>query len=64
MTLHTNGDLLSIDLAALIEQVVDQVYGSDERDLLRQWLARNTSSQIVELNLRLALASNSDARLA
>ena len=40
-----SSDTVVIDLVALIEQVIDQVWGSDERMLLQQWLERNTEEQ-------------------
>ena len=43
--------LVRIDLTRLIQQAVPQVYGSDERALLHDWLARNTDEQLVEIDL-------------
>jgi len=45
-------DVIRIDLIRLIELVVDQVWGSDERDLLERFLDRNTETeQPVEFRL-------------
>ncbi len=43
--------LVRLDLARLIEQAAPQVFGSDERGLLYDWLARNTDEQLVEIDL-------------
>ena len=43
--------LVRLDLARLIRQAVPQVFGSDERGLLSDWLARNTDEQLVEIDL-------------
>jgi hypothetical protein len=44
--------MIKIDLVKAIEQAVEQVWGSDERDLLHQWLARNSETeQIVKVDL-------------
>ena len=43
--------LVRLDLARIIAQVAPQVWGSDERDLLYVWLARNTDEQLVEIDL-------------
>ena len=43
--------LVRLDLARLIQQAAPQVFGSDERGLLYDWLARNTDEQLVEIDL-------------
>lgn len=45
---------IKVNLAQLIEQAAPQVWGSDERARLYDWLGRNTSEQIVTLDLRAA----------
>jgi len=40
-----------VDLVAFLEQAAGQVYGGDERALLQDWLGRNTSGQVVEIDL-------------
>ncbi len=43
---------IKLDLVNLIRQAAPQVWGSDERDILYAWLARNTEpTQIVEVDL-------------
>ncbi len=43
--------LVRLDLARLIQQAAPQVFGSDERGLLYDWLARNTDEQLVQIDL-------------
>jgi hypothetical protein len=43
---------IKIDLAKVIEQAAPQVFGSDERERLYDWLGRNTSEQLVTIDLR------------
>ena len=43
--------LVRLDLARLIQQAAPQIFGSDERGLLYDWLARNTDEQLVEIDL-------------
>ncbi len=47
-----------IDLVALIEQAVGQIYGGDERRMLEEWLLRNTESQVVRVELETVLTSD------
>ncbi len=43
---------IEVDLVDIIQQAWPQVWGSDERDILQQWLGRNTEEkQIVKINL-------------
>jgi len=43
---------VEVDLVDIIRQAVTQVWGSDERDILWEWLGRNTEpEQIVKINL-------------
>lgn len=42
---------ITINLGRLIAQATPQVFGSHERELLYQWLARNTTPQMVEIDL-------------
>lgn len=43
---------LKVDLVKVIDQAWPQVWGSDERAILRAWLQRNTEDiQCVELDL-------------
>lgn len=45
---------LVLDLVDVIKQSVDQVWGSDERELLRKFLARNTEEkQVVTIEVDL-----------
>jgi hypothetical protein len=48
---------VKIDLVDVISQAAPQVWGSDERELLNRWLARNTEArQMVEVNIRIEKA--------
>ena len=43
---------VKLDLVKVIEQAAPQVWGSDEREILYAWLARNTEpTQEVEVDL-------------
>lgn len=43
---------IKLDLVKVIEQAAPQVWGSDEREILYTWLARNTEpTQEVEVDL-------------
>ncbi len=45
-----------VDLVALIEAAASQVYGSQERDLLQDWLLRNAGEQqIVQIPLSVVI---------
>lgn len=45
------GQEVKVNLVDVIRQAVPQVWGSDEREMLYNWLSRNTESQIVEIDL-------------
>ncbi len=49
-----------IDLVALVEQAVGQVYGGDERGMLEEWLLRNAEPQLVRVRLESVLAADDD----
>ncbi|MBI4785850.1 MAG: hypothetical protein HY782_02250 [Chloroflexi bacterium] len=43
---------IKVNLVAIIRQAAPQVWGSDEREMLYDWLSWNTESlQIVEIDL-------------
>jgi hypothetical protein len=45
-----------VDLVALIEAAAPQVYGSQERDMLQDWLLRNAGEQqIVQIPLSVVI---------
>lgn len=54
---------IKVNLAKIIEQAAPQVFGSDERERLYEWLGRNTSEQIVKIDLRAAGARRLRRRL-
>jgi hypothetical protein len=53
-----------VDLVALLEAALPQVYGSDERQLLDDWLQRNTSDQLVYVPLSIIQPGNGCLRAA
>lgn len=53
---------VEVDLVDILNQAADQVWGSDERMILRKWLARNTERpQLVKLNLTYRTSGQEEA---